>query len=76
MAYESLIRRSFLLGSPVDLIFIKGWFPPVKTSYLSLVFNASLLNKVDDYYKDITYITDYPDIINYELQKKTLTKTN
>ena len=36
----------------------------------------SVLNKVDDYYKDITYITDYPDIINYELQKKTLTKTN
>ncbi len=34
----------------------------------------SVLNKVDDYYKDITYITDYPDIVNYELQKKTLTK--
>ena len=34
------------------------------------------INKVDDYYKDITYITDYPDIINYELQKKTLTKIN
>lgn len=34
----------------------------------------NVLNKVDDYYKDITYITDYPDIVNYELQKKTLTK--
>lgn len=34
----------------------------------------SVLNKVDDYYKDITYITDYPDIVNYELQKKNLTK--
>lgn len=34
----------------------------------------NVLNKVNDYYKDITYITDYPDIVNYELQKKTLTK--
>jgi tRNA pseudouridine38-40 synthase len=46
----------------------------IKDNCVRTITNASIT--LDDYYKDITYITDYPDIINYELQKKTLTKTN